>query len=88
MRPQFKAEWVLRVDIFVLLKNSYDWTNKTHSEESKKKMSESSKGIGKGSNNSQYGTCWITKNDNNKKIKKENLEIYLNDGWIKGRKLK
>jgi hypothetical protein len=60
---------------------------KTHSEETKQKMSNSSKGIGVGEKNSQYGTCWITKDGVNKKIKKENLEDYLNNGWSKGRKI-
>ena len=59
---------------------------KQHSIETKQKMSESSKGMGVGESNSQYGTCWITKDGVNKKIKKEDLEIYLNEGWVKGRK--
>jgi len=56
----------------------------THSEETKKKMSD--KGTGK--SNSQYGSCWITKDGNNKKIKKEELDTYISQGWEKGRKLK
>ena len=60
--------------------------NKSHSEETKKIMSEKRKGTGTGESNSQYGTCWVTKNGTDKKIKKENLEIYLNEGWVKGRK--
>jgi hypothetical protein len=28
----------------------------------------------------------ITKDDENKKIKKELLNDYINDGWVKGRK--
>ena len=56
------------------------------SDETKRKMSESSKGTGIGVTNSQYGTCWITKEGLNKKIKKEDLDSYLNEGWVKGRK--
>ena len=41
-----------------------------------------------GEKNSQYGTCWITKDKENKKIKKENLEQYINLGWSKGRFIK
>ena len=63
-----------------------DWEGKNHSEETKKKMSESSKGMGNGSKNSQYGTCWITRDGSNKKIKKEDLDEYLEMGWIRGRK--
>jgi len=36
--------------------------------------------------NSSFGSCWITKDNENKKIKKEELENYLSVGWIKGRK--
>jgi len=67
------------------LKN-LDWTGKNHTDESKRLISEKRKGTGTGETNSQYGTCWITKNGANKKIKKENLETYLNEGWVKGRK--
>jgi len=56
-----------------------------HSEESKKKMSESSKGTGLGNKNSQYGTCWVFK-EIAKKIKKEELDYHLSEGWIRGRK--
>ena len=59
---------------------------KSHSEETKQLMSEIRKGTGTGETNSQYGTCWVTKDGSNKKIKKEDLETYLNEGWCKGRK--
>lgn len=68
--------------------NYSTFKNKTHSEKSKQKMSNSSKGMGKGKTNSQYGTCWITKDGENKKIKKEVLNIYISQGWEKGRKSK
>ena len=61
-----------------------------HSEETKRKISESHK-INKyqqGEKNSQYGTCWITKEGVNKKIKKEEIDLYIQEGWIKGRKIK
>ena len=67
---------------------SFNWKGYQHTEESKKLMSKSSKGMGIGETNSQYGTCWITNNGINKKIKKEDLETYLNEGWLKGRNLK
>jgi hypothetical protein len=65
---------------------NYDWNGKTHSEETKQLISELRKGTGTGETNSQYGTCWITKDGANKKIKKEELETYQLDGWLKGRK--
>ena len=68
------------------LKNfSYDWTGKKHSEESKKKMSMIKKNVGLGETNSQFGTIWITKDNQNKKIKKDDLSTFLNEGWVKGR---
>jgi hypothetical protein len=63
-----------------------NFEGKKHTKETIKKMSKSSKGVGVGETNSQYGTCWITKEGINKKIKKEELETYLKEGWVKGRK--
>jgi len=65
-------------------KIKYDtFTGKKHTEETKQKMKKS-KNVG--SNNPQYGTCWITKDGVNKKIKKEIFDLFIKDGWIKGRK--
>lgn len=61
------------------------WIGKKHTDETKKKMSESSKGKGVGEDNSQYGTCWITNGVENKKINKFDL---LPEGWVLGRKIK
>ena len=41
-----------------------------------------------GKNNSQYGTCWITKDGENKKINKDELDNFICDGWTKGRVIK
>jgi hypothetical protein len=60
-----------------------DWSGRNHSSQTKQKMRKS-KNIGE--TNSQYGTCWITKDGVNKKIKKEELDSFIQDGWIKGRK--
>lgn len=59
--------------------------NKQHSEETKLLMREKKLGKYDGKNNSQYGTCWITKNGENKKIKNDDLDKWINDGWCKGR---
>ena len=74
-------------DRFLSGELSHLWTNKKHTENSKRKISEKNSLNQKGEKNSQFGTCWITKNGENKKIKKELLEDYINDGWIKGRKI-
>ena len=51
-------------------------------------MSKIKKGKKVGSDNSQFGTCWIVKNGINKKIKKEEINIYTKNGWSLGRKMK
>jgi hypothetical protein len=61
------------------------FTGMTHSAETKQKISSSKKGNGIGSSNSQYGTCWITNGNENKKIKKEELKTFINLGWKLGR---
>jgi len=38
-----------------------------------------------GKNNSQHGTCWITNGVENKKIKREDINIYISLGFYKGR---
>lgn len=64
-----------------------DWTGKKHSEKTKLKIKEQKKNHGLGSLNSQFGTCWIYKKNENKKIKREELFSWLNKGWSKGRKI-
>lgn len=64
----------------------YDWNGKKHSEETKKKMSLVKKGKYTGKKNSQYGTCWITKDGLTKKIKKTDINSFESEGWVKGRK--
>jgi len=80
-------------DIFIKLHKEgkikpFDWTGKTHSDKTKKKISESAKSSHLGYKNSQFGTCWIHNNIESKKIKKEELDNYIKLGWIQGRKLK
>ena len=59
--------------------------DKNHSNETKQKMSEAKKGTGKGSKNSQFGSCWITNEVDNKKIKRGDE---IPKGWRLGRKSK
>ena len=63
-----------------------DWSGKKHSLKSRKLISESKRGTGMGETNSQHNTCWVTRGGENKKIKNNELQIYINDGWVKGRK--
>lgn len=62
--------------------------DKKHTEETKKKIGEKNRINQIGEKNSQYGTCWITKDNENKKIIKDELDYYISLGWIKGRKIK
>ena len=59
----------------------YKWTD-----EQKKKLKEKFANTShqKGENNSQFGTKWIYKDSECIKIKKEELEKYLNEGWQLG----
>jgi len=66
------------------------WKDRKHTEESKKKIGQANAIHQKGENNSQYGKCWIYNLElkENKKILKEDLQLWLDKGWIKGRKMK
>jgi hypothetical protein len=65
-------------------------TGKSMLEETKRKIGKANSIHQKGKGNSQYGTCWIYSMilKQNKKIKKEELDKWLKEGWIKGRKMK
>lgn len=66
------------------------WSGRKHTQETKQKISDTSRRLKLqyGEKNSQYGTMWINKNNKNKKIKKEELLFYKNDGWVEGRCVK
>jgi group I intron endonuclease len=59
--------------------------NKKHTDETKAKIGISNSISQLGKRNSQFGTCWITNNIINKKIKKEELKAYEQNGWNVGR---
>lgn len=61
---------------------------KKHSNEFKERLSKINKEKQSGSNNSQYGTCWIHNDLQSKKIQIEELDSFIENGWKKGRVLK
>ena len=63
-----------------------NWSGKMHSAESKLKIAASMKNKQDGEKNSQFGTCWVTKDSKPMKIKKEQLAEYLANGYSRGRK--
>ena len=64
---------------------SFSFLGKKHSEETKQKMKNNKIGYGIGSKNSQYGTCWITNGNEDKKIHKDELDKFIILGYAKGR---
>ena len=63
------------------------WCGMKHTEDTKKKMHETyiKNNHQKGKNNSQFDTCWVNDGKSNKKIRKDELDTFLEDGWVKGR---
>lgn len=59
--------------------------SKVSIEKKKKTWKKTKRGIGE--KNSQFGTCWITNGTENKKIRKEELDIWISSGFSKGRKI-
>lgn len=81
--PELKKDWLAKV-----FKNGNplkcDWNGRKHKNETIIKMKQSHKGKHRGEKNSQFGTCWITKDKKNKKIKKEDLKKWGDLGWKNG----
>lgn len=68
-----------------------NFQGKTHTEKTIEKQKVTFKEIGhqQGEKNSQFGKCWIYHElIGSKKCKKELLPEYLEQGWVKGRKMK
>lgn len=60
------------------------WYGKKHSDDTKIKMSETAKQR-TSEQNSQFGTCWMNNGIENKKVKKEMIDFFINMGYNKGR---
>jgi hypothetical protein len=59
---------------------------RTHSAETKTRISKKMSAMQSGEKNSQFGTCWITNGITNRKIKKQDLEQWTGQGFKLGRK--
>lgn len=68
-------------------KNNPSFAGRKHSEETIQKMIDAKKGKGTKENNSQFGTCWITNETENKKIKRDDIRDWISVGWRPGRKM-
>lgn len=68
---------------------SKSFKGKTHTEETRRKIGEKSSKVQKAELNSQFGTYWIHNKEReiNKRIKKEEIEKYLQEGWESGMKM-
>ena len=97
----FKKEWLIKVknNAYKVLpklqegarqyveNNGGAFLGKKHTIETKQKISLKNKNNHLGERNTQYGKIWINNPniEQNKIINKELLDIYLNNGWMKGR---
>lgn len=90
--PKFKTK--VGKSISDSMKRKYDsgyinpFKNKCHSQKTIEKIKVGRLNKGLGSSNSQFGTCWITNGQENKKIKKEDIDNWINIGYYKGRIMK
>jgi hypothetical protein len=80
-KGRLKASENIRKINVVGRKSSYGFRGKQHTDETKQIQSQHHQGAG----NSQYGTCWVTKDNKSSKIKKTDLDEYLANGFSKGR---
>jgi len=91
--PEFKLQLQQHVEKHLIPwgnenPHSFRWNDLNLSEDHKRKIGQANSIKQKGEMNSQFGTCWINNGLENKKIKKEDLQSYLLNNWITGRKMK
>jgi hypothetical protein len=67
----------------VRLQNALRWKGQRHTVESRQRLSQTHMG----SLNSSFGTCWITKDGVNRKVKRDTVPAWQVLGWSPGRVL-
>jgi group I intron endonuclease len=83
-REQMKKRWQTG-----LIKHQDNWTGKRHKPETIERIKQTKSNQGAGSENSQYGTCWIYRiaSKESKKVTRSELSKYLSEGWLLGRRM-
>ena len=92
MYPEGSLEWVKMTKAFMCMmfrqsNNQERYINSHWYSFYREKFSDIQKFNQSGKRNSQYGKCWIYNESlkQSKSIAKEELENYLNNGWLRGR---
>lgn len=93
--PEFYERWIAAISKGVQkakkegrlpsIQEHYDWSGRKHKKETVEKMRKAKIGHGKGAENSQHGTCWMTDGIANKKVASHEVEKLVKEGWSKGR---
>ena len=68
-----------------LIAGKTSFLGKKHTEETKQKISVLRRGKGNGNMNSQFGTCWMTDGAKNVKIKRDEVDRWIEMGYKLGR---
>ena len=89
MTVPYSIDWVKMQKAFTMMDATSEdqkrYFNSKLYESQRKNFSKAQSINQTGKKNSQYGKCWITKEEVNKKINKEELDVFIEKGWIKGR---
>lgn len=83
---EFRKQWFSKRPGFAIGGNHF--LGRVHSQESLVKMRKPrvKTGFQSGEKNSQFGTCWVTKENHTLKINKSDLPLYISNGYRRGRK--
>lgn len=83
--PDMMEKYREKLRIAALRRTVFSFSGKKHSEETKAKMRKSKNA---GTKNSQFGTCWVTDGEKSLKIRKEELQTFVENGFVQGRKIR